>query len=63
MPSTAPNSNNEEKDNDNNGPAGGISCGNHFVGSVGALMGSGMMTTTTTKIDDGAHPPQVVIAV
>jgi hypothetical protein len=30
---------------------------------VGALMGSGTMTTTTTKIDDDAHHPQVVIAV
>jgi hypothetical protein len=35
----------------------------HFVGSVGALMGSGAMMTMTTKIDDGARPPQVVVAV
>ncbi len=58
-----PNSNNVAKDNNNNGAAGGVGCGNHFVGSVGALMGSGAMTTTTTKINDGARPPQVVIAV
>jgi hypothetical protein len=32
-------------------------------GGVGALMGYGVMTTTTTKIDDDAHPPQVIIAV
>ncbi len=58
-----PNSKDGAKDDDNNGPAGGIGCGNHFVGSVGGLMGSGAMTTTTTKINDGAHPPQVVDAV
>jgi hypothetical protein len=63
MPSTAPNSDDGAKDNDNNGPAGGVGCGDHFVGGVGALMGSGEMTTTTTKIDDGACPPQVIIAV
>ncbi len=63
MPSTAPNSNDGAKDNDDNGPAGGVGCGNHFVDGVGALMRSGAMMTTTTKIDDGAHPPQVVIAV
>ncbi len=58
-----PNSNNGAKEDNDNGPAGSISCSNHFVGSVGALMGSGGMTTTTTKIDDDAHPPQVIIAV
>ncbi len=58
-----PNSDDGAKDDDNNGPAGGIGCGDHFVGGVGALMGSGAMTTTTTKIDDGARPPQVVVAV
>ncbi len=58
-----PNSDNGAKDNDNNGPAGGVGCGDHFVGGVGALMGSGEMMTTTTKIDDGARPPQVVVAV
>ncbi len=58
-----PNSNDGAKDNDNNGPAGGVGCSDHFVGGVGALMGSGAMTTMTTKIDDGAHPPQVVVAV
>ncbi len=47
----------------NNGPAGGVGCGDHFVGGVGALMGSGEMTMTTTKIDDGAHLPQVVVTV
>ncbi len=31
--------------------------------ALAALMGSGAMTTMTTKISDGAHPPQVVIAV
>ncbi len=63
MPSTAPNSNDRAKDEDNNDPAGGIGCGDHFVGGVGALMGSGAMTTMTTKIDDSARPPQVVVAV
>jgi hypothetical protein len=58
-----PNSNDGAKDDDDNSPAGGVGCGDHFVGSVGALMGSGAMTMTMTKIDDGAHPPQVVIAV
>ncbi len=58
-----PNSDDVAKDDDNNGPAGGVGCGDHFVGGVGALMGSGEMTTTTTKIDDGACPPQVVVAV
>ncbi len=58
-----PNSDDGAKDNDNNGPAGGVGCGDHFVGGVGALMGSGEMTTTTTKIDDGSRPPQVVVAV
>jgi hypothetical protein len=57
------NSNNGAKDNDSNSPAGGVGCGDHFVGGVGALMGSGAMTMMTTKIDDGAHPPQVVVAV
>jgi hypothetical protein len=57
-----PNSNNGAKDDDNNGPAGSVGCGDHF-GGVGDLMGSGAMTTTMTKIDDDARPPQVVIAV
>jgi hypothetical protein len=57
-----PNSYDGAKDDDNNGPAGCVGCGNHF-GGVGALMGSGAMTTTMTKINDGARPPQVVIAV
>jgi hypothetical protein len=58
-----PNSDDGAKDEDNNGPAGGVGCGDHFVGNVGTLMGSGEMTMTTTKIDDGACPPQVVVAV
>ena len=29
----------------------------------GSWMGSRAMTTQTTKIDDDAHPPQIVIAV
>ncbi len=57
-----PNSDDGAKEDDDNGPAGSVSCGDHF-GGVGALMGSGVMTTTTTKIDDDARPPQVVIAV
>jgi hypothetical protein len=58
-----PNSNNGAKEDNNNGSAGSIGCGDHF-GGVGALMGSGaMMRRTMTKIDDGACPPQVVIAV
>jgi hypothetical protein len=57
-----PNSNNRAKEDNDNGPAGSIGCGNHF-GSVEALMGSGAMTTTMTKIDDNACLPQVVIAV
>jgi hypothetical protein len=62
-PHRRPNSDDGAKEDDDNSPAGSVGCGNHF-GIVGALMGSGaMMTTTTTKIDDGARPPQVVIAV
>jgi hypothetical protein len=62
-PLPPPKTQQQAKDNDDNGPAGGVGCGDHFVGGVGALMGSGAMTTMTTKIDDGARPPQVVIAV
>ncbi len=58
-----PNSNDGAKDDNDNGPAGGVGCGDHFVGGVGGLMGSGAMRTTMTKIDDGAHPPHVVVAV
>ena len=57
-----PNSNDGAKEDNDNSPAGSIGCGDHF-GGVGALMGSGAMTTMTTKIDDDARPPQVVIAV
>jgi hypothetical protein len=57
-----PSSNGGAKEDDNNGPAGSVGCGDHF-GGVGALMGSGAMTTMTTKIDDDACPPQVIIAV
>jgi hypothetical protein len=56
------NSNDGAKEDDDNGPAGSVGCGDHF-GSLGALMGSGAMMTTTTKIDDDAHPPQVIIVV
>ncbi len=58
-----PNSDDGAKDDDNNGPAGGVGCSDHFVGGVGALMGSGEMTTMMAKINDGAHPPQVVVVV
>ncbi len=58
-----PSSNDGAKDDDDNGPAGGVGCSDHFVGGVGALMGSGAMTRTTTKIDDSAHPPQFVVVV
>jgi hypothetical protein len=57
-----PNSNDRAKEDDDNVPAGSVGCSDHF-GSVGALMGSGAMKMTTTKIDDDARPPQVVIAV
>ncbi len=58
-----PNSNDGAKEDDDNGPAGSIGCGDHF-GSVGALMVSGAtMTTKTTKINDDARSCQVVIAV
>jgi hypothetical protein len=57
-----PNSNDGAKEEDDNGPAGSLGCGDHF-GGVGALMGSGAITTTMTKIDYDACPPQVVIAV
>ncbi len=57
-----PNSDVGAKEDDNNGPAVSVGCGDHF-GVVGALMGSGAMTTMMTKIDDDAHPHQVVIAV
>ncbi len=63
MPSTAPNSDDGAKEDDNNGPAGGVGFGDHFIGSVGALMGSGVMTMMKTKINDGACPPQVVVVV
>jgi hypothetical protein len=56
-----PNNVDGAKEDNNNNPAGSVSCGNHF-GGVGALMGSGAVTTTMTKIDDNARPPQVVIA-
>ncbi len=58
-----PNSNDGAKDDEDNSPAGGVGCGDHFVGGVGALMGSGAMMMMTTKIDDGTRPPQVVVAV
>ncbi len=58
-----PNSNNRAKEANDNDPAGGIGCGDHFVGGVGALLGSGAMTTMMTKINDGTCPPQVVISV
>jgi hypothetical protein len=57
------NSNDGAKDDEDNGPADGVGCSDHFVGGVGALMGSGAMMTTTTKINDGDCPPQVVVAV
>jgi hypothetical protein len=57
-----PNSDDGAKEDNDNGPADSVGCGNHF-GSVGALMGSGAMTTMTTKIDDDARPLQVVITV
>ena len=57
-----PNSDDGAKEDDDNGPAGSVGCGDHF-GGVGALMVSGAMTTTTTKIDGNARPFQVVIAV
>ncbi len=57
-----PNSNDRAKEDNDNGPAGSVGCGNHF-GGVEALMGSGAMMTTTTKINDNACPPQVIIAV
>jgi hypothetical protein len=36
-----PNSNDGAKEDDDNGPAGGVGCSDHFVGGVGVLMGSG----------------------
>jgi hypothetical protein len=57
-----PNSNNEAKEDNDNSPAGSVDCGDLF-GGVRALMGSGAMTATTTKINDDACPPQVIIAV
>ncbi len=57
-----PNSDVGAKEDDDNGPAGSVGCGDNF-GDVGALMGSGAMTMTTTKIDDDAHPHQVIIVV
>ena len=57
-----PNSDDGAKEDNDNGPVGSIGCINHF-GGVGALMGSGAMTTMMTKIDDDACPPQIVIAV
>ncbi len=57
-----PNNDDGAKEDDDNGLAGRVGCGDHF-GEVGALMGSGAMMMTVTKIDDDARPPQVVIAV
>jgi hypothetical protein len=57
-----PNSNDGAKEDNDIGPAGSVGCGYHF-GGVGALMGSGAMTMMTTKIDDDACPPKVIIAV
>jgi hypothetical protein len=57
-----PNSNNGAKEDNDNGPAGSVGCGDHF-GSVGALMGSGAMMMATTKIDDDTCPHQFVIVV
>ncbi len=57
-----PNSNDGAKEDNDNGPAGSVGCGDRF-GGVGALMRSRAMTTTTTKIDNYTRPPQVVIAV
>jgi hypothetical protein len=57
-----PNSNDGAKEDDDNGSAGSVGCSDHF-GGVGDLMGSEAMTTTTTKINDDARPPQVIIAV
>ncbi len=57
-----PNSDDGAKEDGDNGPADSVGCGNHFSG-VGALMGSGAMMMTRTKVDDDAHPPQVIIAV
>jgi hypothetical protein len=57
-----PNSEEGAKEDDDNGPAGSDCCGDHF-GGVGALMGSGAMMMTRTKIDDDTCPPQVVIVV
>ncbi len=58
-----PNSDNRAKEDNDNDPAGGIGCGNHFVGGVGALKGSAAMMTTITKMDDGTRPPHIVVAV
>ncbi len=58
-----PNSNNGAKEANDNDPVGGIGCSDHFVGGVGAQMGSGAMTMMMTEINDGTYPPQVVVAV
>jgi hypothetical protein len=51
-----------KEDNDNN-PAGDVGCGDHFVGSVVVLIGSGVMMMMTTKSNEDAHPPQDVVVV
>jgi hypothetical protein len=58
-----PYNNNGAKEDNNNGPAGDVGCGNHFVGGVVVLMGSGAMMTMTTKSNEDAHPPQDVVVV
>ncbi len=58
-----PNNSDGAKEDDDNGPAGDVGCGDHFAGGVVVLMGSGAMTTTTTKGDEDACPPQDVVAV
>ncbi len=58
-----PNIDNGAKEDGDNGSAGDVGCSDHFFGSVGSWTGSGVMTMSTTKIDDDAHPPQVVVRV
>ncbi len=58
-----PNNGDGAKEDDDNGPAGDVGCGDRFVGSVVVLMGSGAMTMTTTRSNEDARPPQNVVAV
>jgi hypothetical protein len=58
-----PNNGDGAKEDNDNDHAGDVGCGNHFVGGMVVLMGSGAMMTMPTKSDEDARPPQEVATV